>query len=214
MDEAKRAAEIIRLLKKNYPDAKYYLDFSSPLELMVAAILSAQVRDEAVNALTPALFRKYRTAKDYAWADLKELTSYVKSVTFAGNKARHIKEACGILVEKYDGKVPKTMEELTSLPGIGNKTAATILLNAYGIATIIPVDTHVIRLSYRLGWTKSKDPDKIERDLGGVVPKDEWEKIAYMLKAHGRAICKAPVPECSKCFLFDLCPRTGVIKYN
>src|SRR3989344_7997357 len=151
----------IELLSKNYPKAKYYLDFSSTLELMVAAIMSAQVRDDVVNATTQKLFRKYKTAKDFADADLKELTNDINSVTFSGMKAKNIRNACKILVERYDGKVPDTMEQLIELPGIGRKTANAILINGFNKVVGIPCDTHVIRLSYRLGWTKNKDPDKI-----------------------------------------------------
>ena len=204
--------KIIELLKKNYPNAKYYLNFSNPLELMVAAILSAQIRDEIVNATTPKLFAKYKTAKDYANADLKEFTKEISAVTFAGMKARNIINACKILVEKYNGKVQDRMEELTALPGIGRKTANTILINAFNKVEGIPVDTHVIRLSFRLGWTKSKKPEEIEQDLMKIVPKEEWKKIAYILKAHGRAICQAPIPTCSKCFLDKLCHKNGVTK--
>ncbi|MEM5781949.1 MAG: endonuclease III [Candidatus Aenigmatarchaeota archaeon] len=204
--------KVIELLKKNYPNAKYYLNFSNPLELMVAAILSAQVRDEVVNATTPKIFKKYKTAKDYANADLKEFTKEISAVTFAGMKAKNIINACKILVEKYNGKVPDKMEDLTSLPGIGRKTANTILINAFNKVEGIPVDTHVIRLSFRLGWTKSKKPEEIEQDLMRIIPKEDWKKIAYMLKAHGRAICQAPIPYCSKCFLEKICPKNGVTK--
>jgi endonuclease-3 len=210
----KRVVEIIKLLKKHYPNAKYYLNFSNPLELMVAAILSAQTRDEVVNSLTPKLFKKYKTAKDYANADLNELINDIKSVSFAGNKAKHIKEACKILVEKFNGEVPKTMEELTSLPGIGKKTANVILANAYNIVTGIVVDTHVIRVAYRLGLTKQKNPEKIEEDLKKIVPKENWKEFQWLIKDHGRAVCKAPTPECSKCFLYNLCPKQGVTKFN
>lgn len=205
-------SKIIGLLKKNYPNAKYYLNFSSPLELMVAAILSAQIRDEVVNATTPNMFSKYKTAKDYANADLREFTKEISAVTFAGVKSKNIINACKILVEKFSGKVPETMEELTSLPGIGKKTANTILINAFGKVEGIPVDTHVIRLSFRLGWTVSKKPEEIEQELMKSIPKEYWKKIAYLLKAHGRAICQAPIPYCSKCFLDKLCPKNGVIK--
>ncbi|MEM5872394.1 MAG: endonuclease III [Candidatus Aenigmatarchaeota archaeon] len=204
--------KVIELLKKNYPNAKYYLNFSNPLELMVAAILSAQVRDEVVNATTPKIFKKYKTAKDYANADLKEFTKEISAVTFAGMKAKNIINACKILVEKYNGKVPDKMEDLTSLPGIGRKTANTILINAFNKVEGIPVDTHVIRLSFRLGWTKSKKPEEIEQDLMKIIPKEDWKKIAYMLKAHGRAVCQAPIPFCSKCFLDKICPKNGVNK--
>jgi len=198
------------ILVKEYPDAKYYLNFSNPLELMVAAILSAQVRDEAVNALTPQLFKKYRNAQDYANADLNELTDEIKTITYAGNKAKFIKKACSILAEKHKGQVPKNLDELIDLPGIGRKTANTILINAYGIVEGIPCDTHVIRVSYRVGWTKSKKPEIIEKDLMNLLPKENWGKIAYVLKAHGRKACKAPVPVCSKCPVKNLCPKSGI----
>ena len=208
----KRALEIIKRLKKNYPNARYYLNFSNPLELVVAAILSAQIRDEVVNATTANLFKKYKTAKDYADADLQELIDDIKSVTFPGNKARYIKETGEILSEKYGGKVPKTIEELTELPGIGRKTANVILANAFDIVTGIVVDTHVIRLTYRLGLTKNKNPEKIEQDLLKITPKQHWKEFQWIFKAHGRAICRAPIPSCSKCFLSDICPKQGVTK--
>lgn len=204
--------KVIELLKKNYPNAKYYLNFSNPLELMVAAILSAQIRDEVINSTTPKIFSKYKNAKDYADADLKEFTNEISAVTFPGMKAKHIIEACKILVEKYDGKVPNNMEDLTSLPGIGRKTTNTILINAFNMVEGIPTDTHVIRVSYRLGWTKSKKPEEIEQDLMKIIPKVDWKKIAYMIKAHGRAVCRTPIPFCSKCFLSDICPKQGVTK--
>ncbi len=187
-----KVLKIIKLLKKHYPNAKYYLNFSNPLELMVAAILSAQVRDSVVNALTPRLFKKNITAKDYAKTDLIKLTNDVKTVTFAGNKAKNIKSACRILVEKHGGKVPKTIEELTSLPGIGRKTANTILINAYGIVKGIPVDTWVIKLSQQFDWTKNNNPDKIEQDLMKIIPKKHWHSIAYLLKTYGKDKNKGP----------------------
>ena len=197
-------------LIEEYPNAKDYLNFSNPLELMVAVILSAQVRDEAVNALTPRLFNKYKNAKDYANADLKELTNEIKSITFAGNKTKFIKDACNQLIKKHKGKVPKNLDELTNLSGIGRKTANTILINAYGIVEGIPCDTHVIRVSYRIGWTKSRNPDIIEKDLMNLLPKENWAKIAYVLKTHGKNVCKAPIPICSKCLIKNLCPKNGV----
>jgi endonuclease-3 len=205
-------SKVIQLLKKNYPNAKYYLNFSNPLELLIAAILSAQVRDEVVNSVTPKLFKKYKTAKDYANANLQELINDIRPVTFAGNKARNIIKACKILAEKYKGKVPDNMNDLISLPGVGRKTANTILINAFNKVEGIPIDTHVLRLSYRLGWTKSKKPEEVEQDLMKIIPRKEWKKIAYLLKAHGRAVCKAPVPICSECFLSKLCPKNGVTK--
>jgi endonuclease-3 len=204
--------KIIELLKQAYPHAKYYLNFSSPLELMVAAILSAQVRDEVVNATTPKLFKKYKTTKDYASAGERELASEIKSITFAENKAKNIIASCKILVEKYEGKVPKTMDTLTALPGIGRKTANTILINAYDIVEGISCDTHVLRVSYRLGWTKNTNADKVEQYLMKTIPRNDWRKIPYLIKAHGRDVCKAPDPHCSKCILSKLCPKIGVRK--
>ncbi len=211
MTENKYIIVIFRL-KENYPNAKYYLNFSNPLELMVAAILSAQVRDEAVNEATKTMFKKYKTAKDYVNADLKEFEKEISKITFYRNKAKNIKEACRILIEKYNGSVPSTMEELTKLPGIARKTANTILINAYGIVEGIPVDTWVIKVGYRLGLTKNTNPDKIEKDLMQIIPKQDWSKIAYILKAHGKAICASPYPYCSKCFLNNICPKQGVDK--
>lgn len=204
--------EAIKRLKENYPDAKYYLNFSNPLELMVAAILSAQIRDEVVNASTPALFKKYKTAKDYATADLTEMESMISEITFYRNKAKNIKAACRMLVEEHNGNVPKTMSELVKLPGIARKTANVILANAYNIIEGIPVDTHFIRISYRLGWTKSSNPVVIEKDCMSAIDKKYWKELPWLLKSHGRKICKAPVPYCSKCFLNDLCPKEGVSK--
>ncbi|MEK6860737.1 MAG: endonuclease III [Nanoarchaeota archaeon] len=211
--EKEKANKILQILKKEYPHAKYYLNFSSPLELLVAAILSAQCRDEVVNATTPNLFKKYKAAKSYAEADLRELIKDIRTISFAGNKAKFIKNACKILVEKYNGKVPNTIEELVKLPGIGRKTATTILVNAYGIVLGISVDTHVIRLSQRTGLSKNKNPDKIEKYLMELYDKKEWKKLPYILKAHGRAICQAPIPYCSKCVIKNLCPKQGVTKH-
>jgi endonuclease-3 len=206
MTDVKKAIE---LLKKEYPHAKYYLNFSSPLELLVAAMLSPQVRDEIVNATTPKIFKKYKSLEDYAKADLQELTNDIKPISFPAIKAARIKKACQVILEKFKGQIPRSTEELTSIPGIGRKTAASILINAFGIVEGIPVDLHVIRVSYRLGWTKEKNPDKIEKDLMKIIPKDEWKTIAYRLKAHGRAVC-GPVPVCGKCVLNRLCPKFGV----
>ncbi len=212
--DQKTILEAVKRLNKVYPNAKYYLNWSTPLELFVAAILSPQVRDEVVNSCTPKLFAAYKTARDYATANLKEFIEIIKPISFPAMKAARIQKACKILVEKFNGKVPDTMEELTKIPGIGRKTANTILMNAFGKVLGIPVDTHVQRLSYRLGWTKNKNPDKIEQDLMKLIPKEHWKIIPYQLKAHGRAVCKAPIPDCTRCFLFDICPRNGVKKYN
>ena len=200
--------EILSLLKENYGDVEYYLRFTSPLELLVAAILSAQTRDTVVNQSTPALFSKYKTAQDYAQADEEELISCISKISFCRKKAKSIQETCKILVEKYNGKVPESMEELSSLSGVGRKTANAILENAFDKVCGIPVDTHVIRLSYRMGFTDSKYPEKIEKDLMSLFPQTEWKKFGLMLKAHGKAFCK-PKPLCKECFLERLCPKHG-----
>lgn len=207
-----KAVEVLKVLKKEYANAKYYLNFKTPLELLIAAILSAQVRDEVVNSSTPVLFAKYKTAEDYAKASASDVFKFISKITFAGNKAKHIIEACKMLVKKHNGKVPKTIEELTELPGIGRKTAIVILTNAFDIVDGIVVDTHVIRISYRLGWTKNTNPEKIEKDLNVLIPESHWKETQWLLKAHGRAICKAPDPFCSKCPVAKLCPKAGIKK--
>jgi endonuclease-3 len=205
----KDAERLVRILNGTYKDSHYYLTFKTPIDLLVAAVMSAQTRDEVVNKTTPMLFSKYHTTKDYANAGEEELIKYIKSVSFAGNKAKNIISTCRILTEKYGGKVPNKMDELVELPGIGRKTANTILINAYGIVEGIPVDTWVIKLSYRLGLSQNKDPDKIESDLKDRIPKEYWSKIAYIMKNHGRAICQT-VPYCSKCPVNSICPKNGV----
>jgi endonuclease-3 len=203
------AERLITALCRYYSEAHYYLDFKNPVELLVAAILSAQTRDEVVNRITPALFAKYQTAKDYAYADYDELLDYVKSVSFAGGKVKNIIATCKIIAGKYGGKVPDKMNKLLELPGVGRKTANTILINAYGIVEGIPVDTWVIRLSYRLGLSQNKDPEKIEADLKSKAPTVYWGKLAYAMKAHGKALCHA-APSCSKCPANKVCPKNGV----
>jgi endonuclease-3 len=204
--------DILSQLKTTYPEARYYLNFSSPLELLVATILSAQVRDTVVNTVTPRLFRKYKTAADYAGSDLETFIREITPVSFPANKARHIREACRILAEKYHGQVPDMMKQLVELPGIGRKTANAILINAFGKVEGIVVDTHVIRVSYRLGWTRNKNPEKIEQDLMKIIPREDWARITWLLKEHGKAVCKAPVPVCSTCGIYPLCSKEGVTK--
>ncbi len=207
----KEAELLASRLSESYKDAHYYLNFKTPVDLVVAAILSAQTRDEVVNKITPALFAKYKSTKDYAGTDIDALIGYIKSVSFAGNKAKNIIATCKAISEKYKGKVPDKMEELVELPGIGRKTANTILINAYGIVEGIPVDTWVIKLSYRLGLSLNTDPDKIEADLKSMVPKKYWKTFAYVMKTHGKTICQA-IPYCSKCPIERLCPKNGVTK--
>lgn len=203
---------VLKELKHLYPDAKYYLNFKTPLDLLVAAILSAQVRDTVVNDATPKLFAKYKTASDYARASQDDLLKYVSAVTFAGNKVKNIIAACKILEQQHEGKVPKDLNALVDLPGIGRKTGLVILANAFDLVEGVVCDTHVIRVSYRLGWTKNKNPDKIGEDLERLFPKEEWKTLPWILKAHGRAVCQAPTPSCSKCPIAKYCPKAGVSK--
>ncbi|MGC8479344.1 MAG: endonuclease III [Candidatus Micrarchaeia archaeon] len=209
----KEANEMLKILKKEYPNVHYYLNYKTPLELLVCAILSAQTRDEVVNKATPELFKKFDTAHTFSKATPDQLNEYIKSITFFQAKSKNIIEACKVIVEKYDGNVPRTMGDLLSLPGIGRKTANTILINAYGIVEGIPVDTWVIKLSTRMGFTKNKNPDKIENDLMNLFKKEYWKDLAYLFKTHGKAICKSTVPICSKCSVSKLCPKIGVEKY-
>jgi endonuclease-3 len=201
-----RALKIIEQLQKEHQDAKIALHYSNPLELLVATILSAQATDEQINKITPSLFKKYRKAEDYANVDVKELEQDIKSSGFYHNKARNIKNCCKMLVDKYNSKVPKTMDELIELPGVARKTANIVLSNAYGIVAGIAVDTHVRRLAQRLGLTQNDDPNKIETDLMNIVPKEEWMRITDLLIFHGRQVCVAKKPKCDICVLNKICP--------
>ncbi len=208
--EKRHAARIARLLVKHYPDARCSLDFQSPLELLVATILSAQCTDERVNLVTKTLFRKYPTAAHYARAGLPQLQRDIKSTGFFRNKAKSIKNCCRDLLEQYDGKVPDDIEQLVLLPGIGRKTANVVLGTAYGTASGVVVDTHVARIARRLGLTAEKTPEKIERDLIGLFAKKEWIVLSHRLIQHGRRVCTARKPKCDECPLESLCPRIGV----
>jgi endonuclease-3 len=201
-----RAAEVIELLEKEYPNAKVALHYSKPLELLIATILSAQATDEQINIITKELFKKYKTADDYANADLKDLEQDIKSSGFYHNKAKNIKNCCKMLVEKYNSQVPKTMSELLELPGVARKTANIVLSNAYGIVEGIAVDTHVRRVAQRLGLSEKDDPNKIEADLMQLVPKDRWMRITDLLIFHGRRVCTAKKPNCAGCVLNKICP--------
>jgi endonuclease-3 len=205
-DKKERVEKIIELLEKEYPDAKTALHYRNPLEILVATILSAQATDKQVNVVTKSLFKKYKTAKDYADADLSELEQDIRSTGFYRNKAKHLKNSAKLLVEKYDGKVPRTMDELVELQGVARKTANIVLSNAFGIIVGIAVDTHVKRLSQRLGLTENKNPDKIEKDLMEIVPKSQWKRITNLLIFHGRNVCMARKPNCKECTLNKLCP--------
>jgi endonuclease-3 len=196
-----RVRKIITALKHAHPDAKLALDFSNPLELLVALILAAQCRDVLVNEVTPALFKKYRTAKD--WLKLSE--EEVSRISFFRQKTRSIHGAAQMLVEKQAGKVPDDLEALLELPGVGRKTANAILANAFGHPAVV-VDTHVWRLSQRLGFTKRDDPDKIETDLVKIVPRKDWTKFCHLLQFHGRRVCMARKPNCPACSISKLCP--------
>ena len=216
MTARQRVAELVKVWPKIYPDAHCELNFRSPLELLVATILSAQCTDKRVNMVTPALFKKYRTAKDYAGAPPAQLENAIKSTGFYRNKTKSIKAAMRTIAEKHNGKVPSTMEQLHDLPGVGRKTANVVLGNAFNINEGIVVDTHVIRLSQRLGLTKHTDPEKIECDLMKLVPLEHWTNWSHWLIWHGRRRCYARKPDCSRCEVFKLCPsgrkfiRTGV----
>jgi len=199
--------EILERLKKEYPNVRgTALNYSNPLELLIATILSAQTTDKRVNMVTKGLFKKYKNARDYARADIKELQEMIKSVNFYKNKAKYIKEGCRIIDERYNGNVPDSMEELIKLPGVSRKTANVVLSNAFHKDEGIVVDTHVIRLSKRLGLTKENDRNKIEQDLMKKFPKEEWFDLANLLIVHGRQICKAKNPDCENCVLKDICP--------
>ncbi len=206
MSRHERALEVVRLLRKEYPDAKTALNHSNPLEMLIATILSAQCTDKRVNMVTEKLFKKYRTAKDYAEADVKEFEQDIRSINFYQAKARNIKKCCAMLVEKFNSKVPDNMSDLLLLPGVGRKTANVVLSSAFNITEGIAVDTHVRRVSQRLGLTDSSDPEKIEQDLMQILPKQDWSPISYLLIDHGRKICVAKHPLCAQCVLNKICP--------
>ena len=210
MTARERVARLLKIWPKVYPHAHCELDFRNPLQLLVATILSAQSTDKRVNMVTPALFKKYRTAKDYADAPQAALESAIKSTGFYRNKTKSIRGAMRAIVEKHGGKVPDTMDELCALPGVGRKTANVVLGNAFHQDEGIVVDTHVIRLSQRLGLTKHKDPAKIELDLIKIVPREHWTNWSHWLIWHGRRRCYARKPDCSNCEVFSLCPSGKV----
>jgi endonuclease-3 len=201
--------EIIKRLEKVFPD-KLELNFSTPFELVVAVVLSAQERDAKINEITKELFKKFNTPQQFANASLEEIEKEISSVSFYKNKAKYIKEISQILVEKYGGEVPKSIEELEKLPGIGRKSANMILYNAFGINEGIAVDRHVLRVSQRLGLTKQQKPEKAEQELMKLVPKDQWGKFSNLLILLGRYICTAQKPKHSECPLYDLCPSKGL----
>ena len=212
LSEARRnASAVVEILRTTYPDAACALRFTNPFELLVATILSAQCTDKAVNKVTGTLFRKYKTAKDFAKANPAAFTKEISSIPFFRNKAKNLLACAAALVERHGGKVPATMDELVALPGVGRKTANVVLGNAFETPGMV-VDTHVKRVAGRLGWTEAADPAKIEADLQRLLPPEEWTEVSHLLIHHGRALCKAPTPLCSSCPLFDLCPRRGVTR--
>ena len=197
---------IIAELRHLYPDAKISLNFSNPLELLVATQLSAQSTDERVNIVTADLFKKYRSVEDYATVSQEELEKDIKSTGFYHSKAKNIRTAAQRILTNYGGEVPRTMEALLTLPGVGRKTANVVLGSAFGVVEGIVVDTHVGRLARRFGWTTNEDPVKVEQDLMRIIPRKDWLQLPYMLICHGRAICRAHKPLCAQCTLVHLCP--------
>jgi endonuclease III len=206
VEEKQRAAEILLELKRLYPDARCALNFTSALELLVATILAAQCTDERVNQVTATLFKKYPTAAAYASSAQEELEQDVKSTGFYRNKAKSVRAMAQMLVDRYGGEVPRTMDELTALPGVARKTANVVLGNAYNIVVGIAVDTHMLRLARRFGWTTSEDPVQVERDVMPLFPQGEWVHLSHLIQYHGRAVCRAPKPLCESCTLVPLCP--------
>ena len=211
VSEEKRVTELLRLLARHYPDARCTLDYRSPLELLVATVLSAQCTDERVNRVTKSLFKQYRSPQDYLKVPLRELEQNIRSTGFYHNKARAIQGFCRRISEGHHGKVPDTLEELVTLPGVGRKTASVVLGVVYGKAEGVVVDTHVKRLSRRLGLTWQSNPVKIEQDLMKIVPKPHWIRFAHQLIQHGRHVCDARKPKCATCFLNHLCPSANKI---
>lgn len=210
IEKKQRADKILRLLKSRYPGAKIVLNYSSSWELLVAVILSAQCTDKMVNKVTEKLFKKYHGIGDYANADLIELSRDIRSTGFFNNKAKNIIAAAKKIMVEWGGEVPETMGELVTIPGVARKTANVVQGNAFGIIEGIAVDTHVFRLSRRLGFSNEKTPEKVEKDLMLIFPKGEWFNLTYLLIEHGRAVCKAPTPLCAACILNKLCPSSLV----
>jgi endonuclease-3 len=205
-----QVGEVLDRLYETYPDTTISLRYSNRLELLVAVMLSAQCTDERVNSVTEELFETYRTPEDYMNAPQEELAEAISSITYYNNKAKWIRSACETIVEEHDGDVPDTMEALTALTGVGRKTANVVLQHGHDIVEGIVVDTHVQRISRRLGITEEETPQKIEQDLMTVVPEDDWQQLTHLLISHGRATCTAINPDCTECVLADLCPSSKV----
>lgn len=205
-----RLKKVIKLLRSRYGDVRCELNYSNPLELLIATILSAQCTDKRVNQVTPTLFKKYRTAKDYANASLSEIESIVRTTGFFKSKSRRIQSCCKRIIKVFENKVPSSLDDLITLDGVGRKTANVVLGNAFNIASGVVVDTHVTRLSNRLGFVQTQSAEKIEEILNNLTPKKDWIFLSHGVIHHGRNVCKARKPQCNKCFIFNLCPRRGV----
>ncbi len=210
MTKEEKVLEIIKRLKKEYPRPRTALNFTTPFELLVATILSAQTTDALVNRVTETLFKKYKTIEDFATTPAEKLAQDIRSVNFFNTKAKNIHNAAKMIIEKFGGNVPKMMEELTSLPGVARKTANIVLWNVFGINEGVAVDTHVKRLAQRLGLTKNENPAKIEQDLMAVTPRKEWGNLSHLLILHGRKVCTARNPRHQECVLYDLCPSRNI----
>jgi endonuclease-3 len=205
-----RAPEVLDRLRKAHPEPYCFLDSGSPFQLLVAVILSAQTTDAQVNKVTPALFAKYPTSQALAAAPRKDVEKLVHSTGFYKEKAKRIQQAARVVLERYHGEVPRTMTELMEIPGVARKTANVVQSYVFGQSEGICVDTHVKRVAYRLGLTREEDPDKVEQDLMKVYPKEAYEEVPFYFISHGRAVCNAKRPACSRCFLADICPKRGV----
>lgn len=215
MKQRERAEEIIKRLEEEYPDVHgTVLNWSTPLDLLVATILSAQSTDQQINKVTATLFNKYRTAEEYAYAPREELVEDIRSSGFYNRKADAIQSSAKTIVEEHGGEVPDTMEELTALKGVARKTANIVLSGAFDKTVGIAVDTHVLRLSKLLGLTEEKNRDKVERDLMALIPQDKWFAANYLLIEHGRKVCDAKKPDCENCVLNDICPSAFTFKHN
>jgi endonuclease-3 len=211
MDKKKQVSEILKRLQKVYVGTpQTALHYSTPFELLIATMLSAQTTDVLVNRVTEGLFKKYRSARDFADTAPEKLSQDIRSVNFFNNKAKSINKAAKMILEKFDGKVPQTMEELVTLPGVARKTANIVLSSAFGVNEGIAVDTHVKRLAFRLGLTKYDDPVKIEQDLIALTPRKEWGNLSHLLIFHGRAVCQARKPKHDECVLFEICPSRNI----
>jgi len=210
-DKGEKAMRVLGELARLYPEPRHYLRFDNPFQLLVATILSAQCPDDKVNEVTRTLFERYKGPKDLAAERIGRLEEAVRPTGFYRNKAKAVKGASQAILDRFGGKVPRTMEELVSLPGIARKSANAILQHGFDSVVGIVVDTHVIRVAGRLGWTKEKDPVKIERDLMGLFPEREWKWIPFYMKNHGRNVCKAPAPRCGECAISSLCPSAGAV---